>query len=273
MSQPLIVDGGLARRVEEATAKSNAHMVEARHRLSPQVNAEWRQFGSLFAVYDGLASPLTQTFGLGVDDGDIAYQLSEAESFFDHKQAPVFHEVCPLISAAHMAELSSRHYRPIELSNVLYQKLDSVPSQRWAPGIQLRVLERTEADAWAQVSADGWGEYPEYRDFLLDLGKVIVETTSSVSFWVEEAGTPIATGSLFILDGVGILGGASTIPNARRKGAQQLLLRERLQFAKDHGCDLATMSAVPGSPSQRNAQRNGFHIAYTRTKWMRDRVQ
>nr|AGC71394.1 hypothetical protein [uncultured bacterium A1Q1_fos_1815] len=37
----------------------------------------------------------------------------------------------------------------------------------------------------------------------------------------------------------------------------------------DQGCDLATMSALPGSPSQRNAQRNGFHIAYTRTKWMR----
>jgi len=269
MSQPLIVDGGLARRIEETTAKSNAHMVEARRRLSPHVNAEWRQFGSLFAVYDGLDSPLTQTFGLGVDDGDLAYQLTEAESFFDQKQAPVFHEVCPLISSAHMAQLSSRQYRPIELSNVLYQTIDSLPSQISAPGLQVRLLERTEADAWAQVSADGWGEYPEYRDFLLDLGKVMVETSSSVSFWVEEAGTPIATGSLFIVDGVVILGGASTIPSARRKGAQQLLLRERLRFAKDQGCDLATMSALPGSPSQRNAQRNGFHIAYTRTKWMR----
>ena len=34
-----------------------------------------------------------------------------------------------------------------------------------------------------------------------------------------------------------------------------------------HGCDLATMGAEPGSASQRNAERSGFRIAYTRTKW------
>jgi hypothetical protein len=27
------------------------------------------------------------------------------------------------------------------------------------------------------------------------------------------------------------------------------------------------MGALPGSPSQRNAERHGFRIAYTRTKW------
>jgi hypothetical protein len=27
------------------------------------------------------------------------------------------------------------------------------------------------------------------------------------------------------------------------------------------------MGALPGSGSQRNAERNGFRIAYTRTKW------
>jgi len=27
------------------------------------------------------------------------------------------------------------------------------------------------------------------------------------------------------------------------------------------------MGALPGSPSQRNAERQGFRIAYTRNKW------
>jgi len=29
------------------------------------------------------------------------------------------------------------------------------------------------------------------------------------------------------------------------------------------------MGALPGSGSQRNAERNGFRIAYTRIKWRR----
>jgi hypothetical protein len=33
------------------------------------------------------------------------------------------------------------------------------------------------------------------------------------------------------------------------------------------GCDLAMMVTLPGSDSQRNAERNGFQIAYTRMKW------
>ena len=40
-----------------------------------------------------------------------------------------------------------------------------------------------------------------------------------------------------------------------------------MRYAFDHGCDVAMMVAHPGSDSQRNAERKGFRIAYTRTKW------
>lgn len=41
----------------------------------------------------------------------------------------------------------------------------------------------------------------------------------------------------------------------------------RLRIAAARGCDLAMMVAAPGSASQRNAERQGFRIAYTRVKW------
>jgi hypothetical protein len=40
-----------------------------------------------------------------------------------------------------------------------------------------------------------------------------------------------------------------------------------MRYAFEHGCDLAMMVAEAGSNSQRNAEREGFSIAYTRTKW------
>jgi GNAT superfamily N-acetyltransferase len=66
---------------------------------------------------------------------------------------------------------------------------------------------------------------------------------------------------------VALFAGASTVPEMRRRGLQAALLQERMRYALDHGCDLAMMVAMPGSDSQRNAERNGFGIAYTRTKW------
>ena len=45
------------------------------------------------------------------------------------------------------------------------------------------------------------------------------------------------------------------------------LLQERMRYAFELGCDLAMMVAEAGSESQRNAERKGFRIAYTRIKW------
>jgi hypothetical protein len=53
----------------------------------------------------------------------------------------------------------------------------------------------------------------------------------------------------------------------RRRGLQSALIRARMRYAAEHGCDLAMLVAEPGSHSQRNAERRGFRIAYTRTKW------
>lgn len=49
--------------------------------------------------------------------------------------------------------------------------------------------------------------------------------------------------------------------------AQTALLRARLRYAADRGCTVATVGALPGSQSQRNAEKQGFRVAYTRTKW------
>jgi hypothetical protein len=80
-------------------------------------------------------------------------------------------------------------------------------------------------------------------------------------------GRAIATASLVIANGVGLLAGSSTIAEWRRRGAQRALLECRLQCATQAGCDLAMICAEPGSSSQRNAERAGFQIAYTRIKW------
>jgi GNAT superfamily N-acetyltransferase len=57
------------------------------------------------------------------------------------------------------------------------------------------------------------------------------------------------------------------VPELRRHGLQTALVQSRMQWARKHDCDLAMMVAEAGSLSQRNAQRAGFEIAYTRMKW------
>ena len=259
-------DLALARRLERTEGSANARFVEARAREFPEVGAEWIEVAGAYAMYDGAQSPCTQTFGLGLFQMPTAGEMERIEGFFRERKAAVMHEVCPLADAALLTMLNERGYRPVELMSVLF-----LPLQERAPGEQgslpARIAGEGERDLWAKASADGWREFTEVASMLSGLARVIASTEGTSPFCVELDGQMVATGALAIRDGVALFAGASTVPEYRRRGAQQALLESRFAYAMERGCDLAMIVTAPGSASQRNAERAGFRVAYTRTKW------
>ena len=266
----IISDRSLSQRLERTEARANADFVETRAWLEPESGAEWIEVGGAYAMFDGAESPLTQTFGLGMFEDASSEQLEQLEAFFIDRGAPVFHEVSPLADQAILSLLGERGYRPIELTTVMCLDLQDLSDKgrEVTEGLTTRVIKDGEHELWARTSAGGWSsEHPGLADFMFKFGSVSAQCPGSFPYIAELKGEPVATGMMIIFDEVCILAGASTIPEARRKGAQGALLRDRLRFAKEKGCSLAMMGAAPGSQSQRNAQKNGFQIAYTRTKW------
>lgn len=264
----IFADLSLARRMERAEAASSAAFVEARRRLSPESGAEWIEVGGAFALYDGPDSPVTQTFGLGLFSEASPADLDRIEAFFGERAAPVFHEVCPLAGVSLAEKLSRRGYHPVEFTSVMYMPL--APGASAASGnplLRTRLMAGDEHELWSRTSARGWEEHPELNDFLLGIGRVVASSDNADAFFAELDGRPIATGFLRCHQGIALFGGASTVPEARKQGAQKALLAARMELALERGCDVATMSASPGSASQRNAERQGFRIAYTRVKW------
>jgi len=295
-------DLALSRRLERAEALSNARFVDARARLFPDCGSTWIEVGGARAMFDGAASPMTQTFGLGLFQPATAADLDAIEAFYAERGAPVFHEVSPLADAGLPALLAGRGYHPFEFSSVLYRPIPpedaGLPPPRaarsGAPGklratgdgpnvaqggshvaqgfspasLRVRLIEQGEEDLYARISAAGWSEFG-LGDFILEIGRVSGVAEGLRLFLAELDGTPIAAGALGLCDGVAHLAGASTIPEGRKRGAQLALLDHRLRDAAAQGCDVAMMAALPGSGSQRNAERNGFRIAYTRIKWQK----
>ena len=272
MAQPrhAVTDLALAQRLERAEGSSNAAFVESRALHQPAIGAQWRDVSGTMAMFDGVGSPLTQTFGLGLFTAVDSSQLDTIESFFAERGADTFHETCPLAGVNLLTMLPDRSYRPIEQSTVLWQPL--VDAAHESPAANTLVARRIGADEvmrWAEVSADGWGATAELADFMRNFGKVAGTTRGASCFVAELDSRVIGTAALNMHDGVALLAGASTVPEFRGRGAQSLLLRTRLAFARESGCDVAMMAALPGSTSQTNAERQGFRIAYTRTKWQR----
>ncbi|MCW5983360.1 MAG: GNAT family N-acetyltransferase [Bryobacteraceae bacterium] len=266
-SSQVFSDYALSRRLERTEGSAGAAWVESRARLFPDRGAEWIEVAGAYAMFDGPRSPLTQTFGLGMFQAAAPADLDAIEGFFRERGAPPYHEISPLADRSTMPLLARRGYQPVEFTSVMFLPLANRPAGETSARIRARVITEAEHDLWARTAAEGWSEYPGAAEFMEEMGRVTAGAAGALPFLVRIDGEAVAAGVLFVHGGVGLLAGSSTIPRARKQGAQKALLAARLRHAAEAGCDLAMMCAEPGSASQRNAERQGFRIAYTRVKW------
>ena len=259
----------IALRLERAEAAASVAFVDARAALAPDVGAVWRSIDGTFAMFDGVASPVTQTFGLGLFEPFERAMIPNLEAFFFERGAIANHEVCEAASPETTAALTDHGYAPIEQSTVLHRSLlTPLPlSPRRSGGPTTRFVTAAEYDLWSRVAAHGWSQSPEHQTFMLDFGALSARTRGFRCFAAEVDGVLIATAGIAIHQRVGLLAGASTVPEFRGRGAQSALLAARLAYARGQGCDLAMIVTAPESTSQANAERAGFAAAYGRTKF------
>src|SRR5580700_3324251 len=117
-------DLALSKRLERAEGHACVQYAEAQHRLFPESGADWIECAGAYAVFSGVDSPITQSFGLGIFEELSPTSLDTIERFFLDRGAPVLHEVSPLAGVAALDLLCRRNYRPIENSNVLYRSVE-----------------------------------------------------------------------------------------------------------------------------------------------------
>ncbi len=176
-----------------------------------------------------------------------AETLAAIEEFFNAYGSPVCHEVSPHADPALLTLLPERGYRPVELTSVMFRPVarDIRLACPPARGITVRRSVSAEAEQWAQASARGWAEHPELADFLLAFGRISAASEGAQPYLAELDGKSVATGMLIVAGEVALLAGASTVPAARRRGAQLALLAARLRaMAPPRG---ARRSATPSA--------------------------
>jgi GNAT superfamily N-acetyltransferase len=261
-------DLALSRRLERAEGYSCAQHAAARGRVAPDVGAEWMEHAGAYAAFDGRESPITQSFGLGLLEPLTTSVLEVFEHFFESRGARVEHEMSPFAGADALALLCARGYRPIEVSSVLCRPVSAVVVDL-PTNVRVRVIDSSDGEIWTDVCIRGWSHMPELREILQDLGTITLAREATRCFLAEIDGAPAGAALLALHDGIALFGGSSTVPELRRRGTHTALLDARMRHAQESGCELAMVVAPPGSDSQRNAERTGFRLAYTRTKWRR----
>jgi hypothetical protein len=260
-------DLNLARRIEAAYARGRAECAQAQEGLHPQAGVAVERVAGGYAIYNPLGSPATQAhaFGLGLEGPVGDADLERMEAFYRTRGVSAHVELCPLADSSLPQLLAHRCYRLEGWTNVLVRALPGDPLATPLPcGVKVRQVGLPEAGLWAQVIAQGFFEREEVTQAEVGISMPLFYAPRTTCFLGLVDEQPAGGGAVAMHQGVATLFGASTLVAFRQRGVQATLLQARLAFVAANGCDLATTNTEPGSKSQRNAERQGFRVAYTR---------
>ena len=261
------VDPDLARRLELCHFWRSVRYTQAYQRLHPQAQTAIFDSAGGLGVYVGPGSPLNNAGGLGLSGPVSAAELDELEDFYHARGDRVRLHFCPLADPSLLDLLRSRGYTIDGFFSVLVYRIPSGFSPApLPPGVSLTRARPEQADEWLQVVAEGFEETASPSPAAFDiLGPNFHAADSAVYFgWVD--GQAAGGGGMYAAPAQRAveLGGASTRVAYRRRGVQRALIEARVAEAHRLGCDLAVVLTEPGSHSQRNLQRAGFALAYTK---------
>jgi GNAT superfamily N-acetyltransferase len=266
---PLFCDRALAGRIDRAEAEFIAACSEAaRHRERAGFAIP---IAGGVASYAGPDSPLNKVAGLGFAAGLDPVELDTVERAYADRGAPVQAEVSSLSDPAILEQLARRGYHLVSFENVLGRALGSAVAQPAPAGVDVRLSDDNEFDAWlnvvveASLHPDTQG-VPWHEEFPRDILENAERDAAGLArrYLARLDGVPAGGGSMRITGDIAQLTGAGTAPAFRRRGIQSALLSTRLADATAAGCSIAVITVQPGSKSQQNAQRRGFDLIYTR---------
>jgi hypothetical protein len=260
------VDKPLARRFEACEEMPQVLYARVFQKTRPEIGAVEEEICGGHMVFAGLGSPIGRATGAGLDRPFAAEDLDRVEEFYRAHHAPSQVDLCPLHDASVFEMFKERGYGIAELNNVLYRKLDA--KEEFPPSLKdfeiRRSLPEEAAEASAIVERAFFPEgAPEpFRGLLEPLYQMegALAFVASINGKIVACGTGLAIPQHRIF----ALGGAGTLLEFRGCGLQTALLRTRMAAAAQAGCEYAVVVTNGGTTSQRNCERLGFRVAYSK---------
>ena len=260
------VDKALARRLESCEEMPQVYYAREFKKSRPEVGAAEEEICGGHMVFAGLGSPIGRATGVGFDAPLTAHDLDRIEAFYCGHGAPSQVDLTPLHGPEVFEMFKERGYGIAELNNVLYRKLDPKEEFPDPPeNCEIRRSPPEESDITGAIVESAFfpdGAPEAFRGLIGPL----YQMENALAFVATVEGRPVACGTGLIIPEhkVFALCGAGTLSEFRGRGLQTALLRERMKAARGAGCEYAVVVTQGGSVSQRNAERLGMRVAYSK---------
>jgi ribosomal protein S18 acetylase RimI-like enzyme len=269
------VDKALARRFEACEEMPQVLYARVFQKMRPEIGAAEEEICGGHMIFAGLGSPIGRATALGLDRTFLPEDLDRVEQFYRSHEAPAQVDFCPLHDPAVFELVKQRGYSIAELNNVLFRKLN--PGENFPPPPNNCEIRRGTPEEARELGAiveraffpDGAPE--AFQDLLTPL----YQMEGALTFAASVEGKAVACGAGLAIPEHRIFAvcGAGTAVEFRGRGFQTALLYARLTAAAKAGCEYAVVVTQGGSASQRNCERLGFRVAYSKVTVIKELIK
>jgi ribosomal protein S18 acetylase RimI-like enzyme len=260
------VDKALARRFESVEEVPQVEYARVFQKTRPEIGAAEEEICGGHMVFAGLGSPIGRATGAGLDRPFTAEDLDRVEQFYRAHGAPTQVDLCPMHRPEVFELFKERGYAIAELNNVLYRRLDAGEKFPPAPaGCEVRRSPIEEAHVTGEIVETAFfpdGAPEAFRGLITPL----YQMKQALAYAASVEGKLVACGAGLVIPEhkVFALCGAGTLAEFRGRGLQTALLQARMAAAVEARCEYAVVVTQGGTTSQRNAERLGFRVAYSK---------
>ena len=260
------VDKALARRLESCEEMPQVYYARVFQKSRQEIGAAEEEICGGHMIFAGLGSPIGRATGLGLDRPFTSADLDRIEQFYRERKAPSQVDLTPMHGPEIFEMFKERGYSIAELNNVLFRRLD--PAEKFPPPPGQCTIRRShpeEAEVTGAIVESAFfpdGAPEAFRGLIAPL----YQMENALAFVATVEGKPVACGTGLVIPqhNVYALCGAGTLAAFRGRGLQTALLRARMAAAVEAGCEYAVVVTQGGTVSQRNVERLGFRVAYSK---------
>ncbi|MBX9694465.1 MAG: GNAT family N-acetyltransferase [Cyanobacteria bacterium] len=196
-----------------------------------------------------------------------AEELAETLGMFESASVVPTIEVSPGgISQTMSLSLFQKGFAQTEFRPVFLHQADCIEAM--PPDLETRIVKSdSDLESFKDLYLEGWKTPP----FLVPMMR------QHISKWVQLPGwsmylallddSPVACAILYCFEDIAYLADAATPDSMRGKGGQTALLHARALAAQQAQMRYVFSRADFGSVSQRNMERLGLRVSYTRSAW------
>src|SRR4051794_31054331 len=229
-------------------------------RTRPELGCAFERIGGGTMCFSGKDSPCGRAHGLGFFCPISEAVLDHVEEFYRSRGVPAQIDVCPYTDPSMLELLKKRGYAIQEFNTVLGRYIYDDEDFSLPAGVTVRVPRRDEIKNVSEIVDRGFGDGKAMGFAWLFETWLEVDNNMTLIAEVDGQIAGGASGLIVKEHNMGAFFGASTLPEFRNRGVQTALFLKRLQMAREAGCDLAVTLTLPGTASQRNAERVGFRV-------------